>query len=247
MIRRIACILLLICMASTAVAERMDDDILLSFYSDSVFFGDSITKGLRRYRTAARQTDEDFMDTTLIICADSISLFAGSRDQLVGDYHFQYRGRERTMYDITAQVDAKKVFILLGMNDPAGAKIDKAVGWVEDIIRCMEELSPDIGVYFFSNTPVTVYYCKEKNRPEYQEQVNEYNARLKETCEALGAHYIEIAEPMKDESGYLNLNYSSDERCHLSEEGVLVWVECLKNYAQEQYDLGLWKPAEEGA
>lgn len=250
MIRRIACVLLLICLVPTAMAERLDDDVLLGFYGDSVFFGDSITKALRWYRSVVRRKDEDFMATTEIICADSISLFAGSRDRLVGDYHFQYRGYAKTMYDITGQIGAKKVFILLGMNDPAGIKIDKALGWVEDIIRIMGERFPDLEVYFFSNTPVTVYYCREKDRPEYQEQVNEYNARLKETCEARGAHYVEIAEAMKDGSGYLDLDYSSDDRCHLTDEGVLVWIECLKNYAQEQYDLGLWDPfesAEEGA
>jgi len=253
--RWIACVLLLVCLAPMAMAERLDDDTLLSFYSDSVFFGDSITKAFRRYSSVVRQTDEDFMAETEIICADSISLYGGSRSKMIeGDPHFQYRGRENTMYDITAQIGAKKVFILLGLNDPVGIKIDKAISWIEFIIRTMAERFPEMEVYFFSQTPVTVYFCKEKNRPKYQEQVNEYNIRLKETCEAWGVRYIEIAEAMKDEDGYLNLIYSSDKRCHLSDDGVKVWIECLKNYAQEQYDLGLWdpfatpeEPAEEGA
>ena len=240
--RWIAGILVLLCLAPLAAAEQPDDEFLLSFYNDSVFFGDSITKALRRYRSAVRQTDPDFMPSTDIICTDCISLFAGSRTRLTGDYHFQYRGRESTMYDITAQIGPKKVFILLGLNDPAGSKIEKAIGWVEDIIRIMAERFPETEVYFFSNTPVALYYCREKNRPDYPAQVNEYNARLKETCEAKGAHYVEIAEPMKDENGYLNLNYSSDDRCHLSDEGVKVWIECLKDYAREQYELGLWDP-----
>ena len=125
--RWIAGILILVCLAPIAMAEQPDDELLLGFYNDSVFFGDSITKALRRYRSAVRQTDPDFMPTTVIICTDNISLFAGSRNRLTGDYHFQYRGRESTMYDITAQINPKKVFILLGLNDPAGSKIEKAV------------------------------------------------------------------------------------------------------------------------
>jgi len=252
--RFIAFVLLLVCLVPMAAAERLDDNVLLSFYGDSVFFGDSITKAFRRYRTAVRQTDESFMPTTDIVYADSISLYSGSRSIITGENHFQYRGREGTMYDIAKKIGAKKAFILLGLNDPVGIKIEKGLRWVEDIIRTMGEVCPDMELYFFSNTPVTLYYCKEKKRPSYPEQLNEYNVRLKEKCEALGAHYIEIAEAMKDEDGYLKLDYSSDNRCHLSDEGVKVWIECLKDYAQEQYELGLWdpfavpeEPAEEGA
>ncbi len=247
--RLIACVLLLICLAPMAMAERLDDEVLLSYYDDSVFFGDSIMQAFRRYRSAVRQTDPDFLDGTEVVCTASISLYAGSRRYLMGDFHFSYRGSEKTMYAIAKQTGAKKAFVLLGLNDPVGIKIDKAMGWIEDIIRNMAELSPGTEVYFFSETPVTPKFCSEKKRPNYQELLNDYNRRLRETCEANGAHYIEISEPLKDETGYLNPLYSSDQRCHFSDDGVRVWIECMKDYAQEQYDLGLWNPfaAEEPA
>ena len=48
--RLIACILLLVCLAPAALAERLDDEVLLSYYDNSVIFGDSITEAFRRYR-----------------------------------------------------------------------------------------------------------------------------------------------------------------------------------------------------
>ena len=80
--RWIAGILVLICLAPMAAAEQPDDEFLLSFYNDSVFFGDSITKALRRYRSAVRQTDPDFMPSTDIICTDCISLFVFHRREI---------------------------------------------------------------------------------------------------------------------------------------------------------------------
>ena len=72
--------------------------------------------------------------------------------------------------------------------------------------------------------------------------LQENNAMLKETCEKNGAHYIEIAEALKGEDNLLRMDYSNDKVCHLNEDGIAVWIQCMKDYAQEQYDLGLWDP-----
>ena len=65
---------------------------------------------------------------------------------------------------------------------------------------------------------------------------------LKETCEANSARYIDIAKALKGEDNFLKLEYSNDKVCHLSDEGNAALIEALKDYAQEQYDLGLWTP-----
>lgn len=248
--RLIALLLLLTCLVPTALAERLEDSVLLSYYDNSIFFGDSIMQGFRRYRSSVRQTDESFLADMNVICTASISLYAGSRKNLYGEYHFRYRGVDKSMYQITRELKPDKVFILLGLNDPVGIKIEKAITWIEYILKNMPDYAPDTEVYFFSLTPVTPNYCRQKSRPKYQEQVNKYNQRLKETCEAQGAGYVEIAEYLKDEDGYLKAEYSSDKVCHLNDEGVAVWIQALCDYAQAQYDQGLWMPivnAEEAA
>ena len=67
---------------------------------------------------------------------------------------------------------------------------------------------------------------------------------LKELCESTGGGYIDIAEALKDENNYLLEEYSSDKICHISDEGLVIWIERMKDYAQEQYDAGLWDPFE---
>ncbi len=244
--RLLALLLVLISLAPCAVAERLPDEVLLTYYDDSIFFGDSITQGFRRYVSNRQQTDPGFMSGVEIVCTASISLYEGSRRGLQTN-RFRYRGQDRTLYQITQQIRPQKVFILLGLNDPVGIQIEKAMGWIRDIMRGMDELCPGVEVYFFSMTPVTPGYCSQKNRPRYQEQVDEYNARLIMVCTDMGAHYVDIATPLKDENGYLAYDYSSDKICHLSDEGAAVWVQALCDYAQEQYDLGLWVPGQNNA
>ena len=83
---------------------------------------------------------------------------------------------------------------------------------------------------------------RERNRPDYQERLDEYNARLEEKCAELGAGFIQISERLKGTDNHLNPEYSTDARFHLNTEGVDVWLQCMLDYAQEQYDLGLSDP-----
>ena len=241
-IRRLtACVLLLACLAGAAGAERLEDSVLLSFYNDSAFFGDSNMYQFRAYINGLRKEDETVLAGTSIFYASNMTLYDAGCSDLIGRYHFSYRGEDKTMYTIARLVRAKKVFILLGINDPVGIKIDKALSWVEWIVSEMNRWLPETEVYFFSNTPVGWRYVADK-RPEYPELEDEYNRRLQETCEQIGARYIEIAEPLKGENNLLNPDYTTDGICHLNAQGIGVWVQCMKDYAQEQYDLGRWDP-----
>ena len=243
--RLLALVFCLIFLCSGAVAERLDDQTLLSYYDDCLFIGDSIMQGFRRYRSAVREKDPSFLESSTVVCTASISLYVGSRRFLTGDFHFKYRNVDRTMYDIAKILKPKRILILLGLNDPVGIKIDRAMEWIEYIALNIPEFSPETEICFFSHTPITENYCRTKDRPGYQEKLNEYNQRLKETCERLGVHYIEIAEPLKGEDGYLAAAYTSDNLCHLNEEGLAVWIQGMLDFAQAEYEAGRWTPAQD--
>lgn len=241
-IRLIAFFLVLACIPF-ASAERLDDSTLLSFYDDSAFFGDSRMEAFKRYVDSIQQEDETFLGKAKIVAAGSISLYAASKNAPSGEFLFYYSGRQLSMYGIAERLQPRKIFIMLGLNDPVAAKPDKGISYVETILtRMKEEFVPDSVVYFFSETPVTENFAEEKERPGYQDQLDDYNQLLKETCEKHGAHYIEIAEALKGEDNYLKLDYSNDKICHLNDDGNAVWIQCMKDYAQQQYDLGLWDP-----
>ncbi len=248
-VRAFAWFLILICLVSAAGAERLDDSVLYTFYNNSAFFGDSITRSLATRVADLRQKDDLFMNKTSFFATGSITLGEGRRPVVSGDdvtHCFNYRGTDATMYYITSVIGAKKVFILLGMNDPIGTMIEKGLEWVEEIMYWMrrDQRTCDVEVYFFSITPVGTAWCIERNRPDYQAALDEYNARLEEKCREIGAGFIPISEPLKGEDNHLNVAYSSDAMVHLNQDGLDIWLGCLRDYAQEQYDLGLWDPFE---
>ena len=240
--RLIALILCLLLCCPLVRAERLADERLLSYYDDCLFIGDSIMQGFVRYRSAMRESDPSFLENLTVVCTSSISLYTASRHVMDKDSHFLYRGMKCTMYDIVKLLKPRCVFILLGLNDPVGIKIAKAMQWVEYIIVSMPDYSRNTDVCFFSHTPVTETYCLTKKREGYQDRINEYNSQLREICSRLGAAYVEIAEPFKDENGYLSAAYTSDNICHLNDDGIALWIQTLMNYAQSQYDAGFWTP-----
>ena len=239
----VAFLLLFSFLISLSYAEPLDDSVLLSYYDDSVFFGDSRMESFNRYVSGLRQEDASFMAKTKIVPTGSISLYAASRTYPSGEFLFYYHGRQLTMYGIADRIQPKKIFIMLGLNDPVAIKIEKALTWVEDILRKMGETVPDAEVCFLSETPVTENFDSEKKVEGYQTLLDQYNDRLKETCESNGARYINIAAALKGEDNFLKLDYSNDKVCHLSDEGNAALLQALKDYVQEQYDLGLWTPA----
>ena len=243
--RLLAWILGMLLLCPPACAERLPDDVLLSYYDDCLFIGDSIMQGFVRYRSETRVTDPDFLEELTVVCTSSISLYTASRHVMDNNSYFLFRGRKCTMYDIARALKPKRLFILLGLNDPVGVKIDKAMKWIEYIVESMPYYSQDTEVCFFSHTPVTETYCQTRKREGYQDQINEYNRRLQEACEKLGATYVEIAEPFKDADGYLAAAYTSDNICHLNDDGIALWIQTLQDYAQEQYDAGAWTPGVE--
>ena len=232
--RAAALLLVLACVFTGAAAETTEQEEVLRFYDGSVFFGDSITASLQAYISYLHKHGSNILSGVTFVSTNSITLYEGSRTSVGSVRRFYYRGIPNSLYAITKIIKPEKVFILLGMNDPVGIKIDKAIGWVEEMISTLAVYSPGTQVCFFSETPVTLQYCTEKDRPEYQNQVDEYNRRLRETCENNGAEYIEIAEAMKGEDNYLNPDYASDRMCHLNPEGLKAWIRCLEEYARSR-------------
>ncbi len=235
----LACLLVLFSFAS---AEEPDRDVLLSYYDGCVLFGDSVSLGLRQYRSAAKQRKDGLLDGLTMVCTTSIGLYAASRRYPTGTYHFKYKGTKYTLYEIVRLLKPPRIFILLGLNDEVGLKIDKALEWVKYLIRYIPEYSADTEVCFLSVTPVTRKYCRSVGRNDYQELLDEYNRRLRETCLELGASYMEIAEPLKDEDGCLAARYTVDDLVHLNDRGFEVWIQSMCGHARAQLEAGLWTP-----
>ena len=235
-------LLLLLGLWAPARAERLPDSELLTYYNDSIFVGDSITGSLRTYVYGKREKDEGYMRGTFFYAVDNYTLYAASREFVQKDgATLKLLGSPTAMCRIIEYRAPKRLFILLGVNDHIGLRIEKGLGYVKRIIELIDKYAPDTVVHFFSLTPVTRAFCR---KVDYQPLWDEYNAQMQTVAEENGAFYIDIATPLKGEDGYLPKANSSDNEFHLSTKGNDIWIAALLDFAQEQYDCGAWAPGE---
>ena len=242
--RLFAFLLVLVLLTGTALAERLPDEQLVTYYEDSVFIGDSITRMFRNYIVNVVKKDHpDYFDDVKFYTAYSYQLYSASTRVLPKEkVALTYKGRDVTMYDIVKALKPSKLFILAGVNDKIGDKIEKGMEYIERIVSLVEKASPKTQVYFFSVTPTTARV--EEKRPGVQSRWNAYNVELEKKCQELGAIYIDIATGLKNEEGFLDTKLSHDYEYHLNDDGNAVWLNTLLDFAQSEYEAERWAPAE---
>ena len=166
---------------------RVDD----SYFSDAVFVGDSRTEGLRMY-SGISPSPKFFSGVGLTVT----KVFS---DQIV-----QLNGQWLTVADALRQADYNKVYIMLGMNE---------LGWVYEsvyaqdygrIIDVIRETHPDATIYVQSIIPVSKWKdTTDPDRIYTNANVVRLQKVLCEMCEEKNVHYVNVAEVMQDENGYL--------------------------------------------
>ncbi|MBR5110140.1 MAG: hypothetical protein IK099_08080 [Clostridia bacterium] len=226
--------------AAASQAERLSDEQLVSYYKNAVFVGDSITAQLLVYVREQQQKDPHFFEGVKFLTAQSYSLYTASRKNLLSSApNLKYRGQEMPMCAILQKIKPTRALILLGVNDYIGEQIQKGIGYDERIVDLAADFCPDTEIIFESLTPVTQAFCRKK---DYRTLWDEYNAAMQEMCSQRGVGYVDIATRLKDADGYLDKAYSSDGKYHLNPKGLKLWIEALLDYAQGQYEQGLWTP-----
>lgn len=238
--------ILLICLllaVSCAGAERLPDEQLVTYYSHSVFVGDSLPRMFRNYVVNIVQKEHpDYFKDTKFYTAYSYQLNSAAREYPAANkVNLTYKGSDITLCRLTETLKPEKVFILAGLNDRIGEYIDVGMGYVEKIMTLMEKYAPETQVYFFSLTPVTEKV--EKSRPRLQEKWDAYNAALELKCQEVGAIYIDIATDLKGENGFMKQGISHDGEYHLNDKGNAIWVQTLLDFAQAEYEANRWAPA----
>jgi lysophospholipase L1-like esterase len=138
-----------------------------------------------------------------------------------------YQGQQMRPEDALAAMGAKRVFIMLGLND-IGIDVDWALQNWAILLRNLRNKCPDMEIYIQSGTPIwiggEIGGVNNKN-------MDRYNTLLKAFCETNGVYFVNVAEALKDSQGGLITEYCSDKYCHLTYAGVRKWIEYLKAFA----------------
>ena len=218
--------------------EMLDSGRFDVYFDDAVFLGDSITQSLRNYCIAQRRDDADFMGNAQFLAAVSMSVRMASRDMRT---LLKYRGYAVSVTEGLLKMEAGRVFVLLGVNDHAGKYPDATLGYFDTMIDAIQEQCEGIEIIIQAVTPVTEQFCRE--RQVTIEEWNGFNELLEQLCEEKGVYFLNFAELLTDEDGYLADDMAGDGMFHLSPAANAIWIRELRRFAAEQYALsGAYPP-----
>lgn len=231
-------------MGSAAAAERLPDDQLITYYDQAVFVGDSITELFRFYvNGVVRKENPGYFPGVKFYAAHGYKLATAAAPRpSLSETNISYKGNAITIQGLLEKLKPANMFILLGLSDRIGDEIDKGMEYIEQIVAAAAEISPETKIHFFSLTPVDANV--EKKFPERQRKWDAYNVALEAKCEELGVYFIDITTPLKDEHGLLASSLATEDGYHLNDDGNAIWVQMMLEFAQAQYEAGLWAPAE---
>ena len=205
--------------------DDVNSPVDAKWFDDAVFVGDSVTLKLSYY------CDEhpEALGNARFFCAGSLgfesALWDIDREDAVHPY---YKGSVQLTEDCVKLTGAKKVFVMLGMNDIGNYGVDGAMESAEKLIDRIKAKSDSALIYIQSVTPILEGH-------EYDDLSNEhvraFNEKLKSFCEKEGYKYLDIYSVMADENGYLRAEYCGDEEAqgiHFTDDACGIWADYLK-------------------
>lgn len=200
-----------------------------SWFDDSVFVGDSVTLKLSYYAE-----DHDDLSKAEFLCAGSLgynnALWELDHEDEV---HPVYNGTKYTVDEGVKVIGAKKVFIMLGMNDIGLYGVDGAAEGMVELTDRIKAKNPDAELYVQSVTPMIAdFELGALNNTV----IYEFDEKLEEICKEKGYKYLNVASAVCDENGNLKAEYCSDPDAmglHFTSEGCEKWIEYLKTAVTE--------------
>ena len=203
-----------------------------AFFDDVVFVGDSVTLGLKNTTTSQRNAGKNYLGKAKFLCSGSLSYSNCTMDlNNPKSVHPKVKGKKVYIEDGVKMLGAKKVFIMLGMNDFAAYDNNKVIQKATALVNRIIKKSPGVQIYIESVTPITA----DKQHGKFNNKnVDAFNKKLQAMCAQNGWTYVDINSRFKDDKGNLNPAYCGDPQgmgIHMAKKGCDKWV----NYLTETF------------
>jgi len=206
--------------------EYADDD----YFQNTVFFGDSMIACLQRYVTKIRKSgNEDFMNGSHFI--SSINLGAANSQKPITEtsWHPVFNGEKQYPQDILEQIeDIEKIYIMLGINDIGFFEIDEYLYHYSVMLEAIREKLPEITVIIL---PITPHTHNGERKYIFNYKIEKYNNSLIKFAYENRCYFVDVAEILKDKTGYIPINWTYDDRCHLSDIGNVHLIDYIRTHA----------------
>ncbi|MDO4296736.1 MAG: GDSL-type esterase/lipase family protein [bacterium] len=213
--------------AETKPREISEEEID-AYFQDSVFVGDSVMVGFRNY---ALRRQDSFLANIKFLAAGSLSAHNAFWEISANSVHPIYQGEKRMIWDSISMMQAKKVFLFLGLNDLNIGGVDGSCAKYKELIDKIKEKVPDVEISVISMT----YTLAGKGKGKLNnEEIRKFNEKLAQMAQENGWGFVNLAPALADENGDLAPQYCSDQFVHQTTAAYDVWVSVLRSYAKER-------------
>jgi len=207
---------------------QMTDFGVDAFFSQSVFIGNSTSEGLTTYFNSK---GKDYLGGPLVAAKVSYT-FNSDKSKLDG-YMLKYKGGQYQAKALVKKCGAKYALIMMGTNDLVGTSAANVAKKYNSYIEGIQKENPGVVIYIQSTTPRRGTK-NEKNLSNGN--INELNKLMKKYADShKDVYFIDISTPLKDSSGEMKKEYSSDGYVHLNMKGYKAWVNTVVDYVRAQY------------
>lgn len=184
-----------------------------TYFDDVVFLGDSRTDGFRLY--SGLKTGSYLYATGATV----ESVFSKSVDTPVG---------KMPLLDALEQMECGKIYVMLGINELGWNGTDLFRNQAAKMIERIQADHPDATIVIQSILPVS---AKQDAKGSYvnNKRIAAYNQVLEELAEEYGVVYLNVAEAVSDENGYLRADWNFDG-VHLNQAGCQAWLDYLRTH-----------------
>ena len=206
-----------------------------AFFNNSVFIGDSIMTCISLYVRSRRNDETMLGDARFLTYDNGVRLIDCAGDGGPGAHYFSFRGTAMPFDQIMAEMDADKVFIMLGMNDMVhGHGIDESIERYSRVIDIIQENIPGVEVIVLLNTPKSASTWRPESHKFLgynNEFIDTFVDALKQLCDRRGIANIDLNSPLKGPDNALPDEYCLDNYNHLTAAGSKAAVDVLYAYA----------------
>ena len=221
-----------------AAATPVSSAQLEAYFEDSVFIGDSIMEGIRQYVAKNRAKEPTLGDAVFLTSTMGVSVADLVKGETDGPF-YRYNGKNQPLTEILPQLECRRIFLQLGLNDMAAANpvVAESVAEYSRLIDLLQAAEPEAEIIVITNPPKvasTWLPSYTPNRSFGNKLIAEYVAALIQMCDARGIPYVDAHAALLDANGALPDGYCRDGFVHLNDSGAEVVVEELYRFAAER-------------
>lgn len=183
------------------------------YFSDALFFGDSITSGLTIY---------DMFENFNVVYKVGVN----THNAMTEEFTTTGTGEPMNMIEAVKYYSPRKLYIMLGTNGINWATTDWLLDGYRELVKAIMTENPDCMVILQSIPPVSE--SKSIENPSFsKENFHLYNDGIRQLAIELGCYFLDINAAFSTPDGYLDPSYAAPDGVHFGYAGYQRWHDYL--------------------